>query len=165
MRQPRIDALQVKGWGIDADPENDPTYPIKKRNNGEHAGYSWERPEQQRSSVEILRSNERPSVSAVFGTSTPPSGLSGAIRRKAFKFSESSYGHWVPLMWADRLNMIAGIAQDLSGGRVPNVFAERGWGAAWRFQRGRVVTRVAVAGIAAAAAFMYLRGRDCGDIG
>ncbi len=32
---------------MDADPKNDPTYPMKKRNNGEHAGYSWERPPQQ----------------------------------------------------------------------------------------------------------------------
>ena len=40
-RQPQngmIDPAQVLGWGIDADPRNDPTYPIKNRNNGEHAG-------------------------------------------------------------------------------------------------------------------------------
>jgi threonine dehydrogenase-like Zn-dependent dehydrogenase len=37
-----------EGWGVDADPENDPTYPMKKRNNGEHAGYTWQRPSQQR---------------------------------------------------------------------------------------------------------------------
>jgi hypothetical protein len=34
----RIDPSQVKGWGVDADPKNDPTYPMKRRNNGEHAG-------------------------------------------------------------------------------------------------------------------------------
>jgi hypothetical protein len=33
---------------------------MKKRNNGEHAGYRWERPPQQPVSVEILHSNERP---------------------------------------------------------------------------------------------------------
>src|ERR687884_1988248 len=122
-----VDPSQVKGWGVDANPENDPTYPIKRRNNGEHAGYSWERPPQQRADVEVLHSNERPNVSAVFGTSTPPAGLSGMIRRFAFQYSESSYGHWLPLMLADRVNVVEGILQDLMKGHVPNVFAESGW--------------------------------------
>src|SRR5215207_9794292 len=103
MRPLPIDPRQVKGWGVDADPENDPTYPIKARNNEEQAGYTWERPTRQPVDVEVLHSNERPSVSAAFGTSTPPSGLSGVIRRFAFQYSESSYGHGLPLMLADRV--------------------------------------------------------------
>ena len=51
--------------------------------------------------AEVLHSNERPNISAAFGTSTPPSGLSGALRRFAFRYSESSYAHWLPLMLAD----------------------------------------------------------------
>jgi hypothetical protein len=34
------DPSQIKGWGVDADPKNDPTYPMKHRNDGEHSGYS-----------------------------------------------------------------------------------------------------------------------------
>src|SRR6188768_1356919 len=83
----RIEPSQVKGWGIDADPENDPTYPMKKRVEGEHAGYSWERPTQQPVDVEVLHSNERPNVAAAFGAANPPAGISGMIRREAFKFS------------------------------------------------------------------------------
>src|SRR5699024_7490906 len=82
------------GWAMDADPKNDPTYPMKKRTNEEHKGYTWERPTQQFVDIEVLHSNERPNITAVFGTSTPPSGLSGMIRRYAFKFSENHYGHW-----------------------------------------------------------------------
>lgn len=136
-----IQDLRPTGWGIDADPRNDPTYPIKKRNNAEHAGYTWARPAQQQSKVEVLRSNERPNLSAIYGTATPPTGLSGAIRRFAFKFSESSYGHWVPLMLADRVNMVEGIFDDLDRGRVPNIFAELGWGAEWRYNRRRFLIR------------------------
>ena len=66
------DPSQIEGWGVDTDPKNDPTYPMKNRNDGEHAGYSWERPPQQPIAVEVLHSNERPDVTAVFGTSTPP---------------------------------------------------------------------------------------------
>jgi hypothetical protein len=58
---------------------------MKHRNDGEHAGYSWERPPQQPITTEILHSIERPDVTSVFGTSTPPSGLSGSIRRFAFR--------------------------------------------------------------------------------
>ena len=111
---------------MDADPKNDPTYPMKKRNNGEHAGYSWERPPQQPNNVEVLHSNERPNVSATFGTSTPPSGLSGMIRRVAFRYSESSYGHWLPLMLADRVGVVEGVLEDLRRGRVSQYLRRTG---------------------------------------
>ena len=140
---------QIKGWGVDADPKNDPTYPMKDRNNGEHAGYSWERPQQQPIIIEVLHSNERPNVTSVFGTSTPPSELSGVIRRIAFRYSESSYGHWLPLMLADRVSVVEGVLGDLKHGHVPNVFAERGWKAEWKHNRaglvGRILGRLALA--------------------
>ena len=151
------DPSQIKGWGVDADSENDPTYPMKNRNNGEHEGYSWERPTQQPRSVEILHSNERPNVSAVFGTSTPPAGLSGMIRRAAFKYSENSYGHWLPLMLADRVGVVEGYLEDFSRGHIPNVFAERGWKAEWKHNRKSLVTRIAVGAVIASAAVAYLR--------
>ncbi|MGB4399920.1 MAG: hypothetical protein WBJ10_11160 [Daejeonella sp.] len=50
---------------------------MKNYTGDDHNRINWERPEQQKESVEILHSNERPSVSAVFGTTSPPSGLSG----------------------------------------------------------------------------------------
>jgi hypothetical protein len=151
-----IDQSQVKGWGVDADPENDPTYPMKNRNNGEHAGYSWKRPAQQPESVEVLHSNERPNVTSAFGTSTPPAGLSGMIRRFAFKYSENSYGHWLPLMLADRIGMVEGVVDDLAHGHVPNVFGEMGWKAEWKHNRKSLVTRIAVGTVIASVAVAYL---------
>jgi hypothetical protein len=136
------DFSQIEGQGVDADPNNDPTYPMKHRTDGEHAGYAWERPQQQPITVEVLHSNERPDVTAVFGTSTPPSGPSGAIRRLAFKYSESSYGHWLPLMLADRVGVVEGVVGDLRQGHVPNVFAERGWRAEWKHNRPSLLRRV-----------------------
>ena len=154
-----IDPSQVKGWGIDANPKNDPTYPMKNRNNGEHAGYSWERPTQQPKSVEVLHSNERPNVSSTFGTSTPPAGLSGVIRRAAFKFSENSYGHWVPLMLADRVGVVEGVVYDLAHGHVPNVFGEMGWKAEWKHNRKSLVTRILIGAVVVTAAVAYVRSR------
>ncbi len=144
MEPTAIDPSTVKGWGVDADPENDPTYPMKKRNNGEHAGYSWKRPSQQSPTVEVLHSNERPHVTSAFGTSTPPKGLSGMLRRFAFRYSESSYGHWLPLMLADRIGVVEGIVEDLGRGHVPNIFEELGWRAEWKHNRKSLVRRIVV---------------------
>jgi hypothetical protein len=107
----------------------------------------------------VLHSIERPNVSAAFGTSTPPAGLSGAIRRFAFNYSESSYGHWLPLMLADRVGVVEGYLEDLSRGHIPNVFAERGWKAEWQHNRRSLVTRVVVGAVLASAAVALLSGK------
>ena len=153
------DHSQINGWGVDADPKNDPTYPMKNRDDGEHAGYSWERPPPQPITIEVLHSNERPDVTSVFGTSTPPSGLSGAIRRKAFRYSESSYGHWLPLMLADRVNVVEGVLGDLRQAHVPNVLSERGWKAQWKHDRTNLVRRILVRAVLISAAVVYLSNR------
>jgi len=154
-----IEPSQIKGWGVDADPENDPSYPMKVRKpEVDHAGYSWERPQQQPVDVEVLHSNERPNVAATFGTSVPPSGLSGLIRRAAFNYSEDSYGHWLPLMLADRVQVVEGVLQDLATGHVPNIFGELGWKAEWKHDRARVVKKVAIGGAVALAVYaLFLR--------
>src|SRR5215212_6785000 len=137
------DHSQIKGWGVDADAKNDPDlYPMKHRSEGEQAGYSWERPQQQPLTVEVLHSNERPDVTSVFGTSMPPSGPSGVLRRLAFRYSESSYGHWLPLVLADRVGVVEGVLSDLKHSQVPNVFAEWGWKAEWEHNRTSLLRRV-----------------------
>ena len=73
----------IPGWGIDADPQNNPTYPYKHWNGSDHERLNYERPPMQPVTVEVLHSIERPGLSCVFGTSVPPSGVSGAIRRFA----------------------------------------------------------------------------------
>jgi len=153
------DTSQIAGWGVDADPKNDPTYPMKHRTDGEHEGYSWERPPQQPATVEVLRSIERSDLTSAFGTSTPPAGASGAIRRFAFKYSESSYGHWLPLMLADRVGVVEGFLEDFNQGRVPNVFAERGLRAEWEHNRSGLVQRALVRGALVAAAVAYFKNR------
>jgi hypothetical protein len=146
----------IKGWGVDADRENEPTYPIKKYTGDDHKRLNYQRPTQQTANVEILKSNERPSVSAVFGTSTPPSGLSGAIRRYAFRYSEGSWGHWLPLILADRINVIEGVIDDLKKGYVPNIFAERGWKAEWKYNRKGMVKKIATGILITSAVAAYL---------
>ena len=162
MQQKTIDPATVKGWGVDANPENDPTYPMKKRNDREQKGYTWQRPTQQSLDIEVLHSNERPNVTAVFGRSSPPRGLSGMLRRYAFNHSESSYGHWLPLMLADRVGMVEGLVEDVARGHIPNLFGELGWRAEWQHNRKSLVTRVAV-GTAVVGALIAYFSRDRDD--
>ena len=146
-----IDATKVVGWAIDADPENDPTYPYRDRSKDEGLTSNWQRPPQQVSDVEILQSIEHIRTPAVFGTATPPSGISGMIRRLAFRWSESNWIHWLMLMGADRINVVEGIAQDLARGRVPNIPAEMGMRSEWRHNRNGLLIKLGVAAAAGAA--------------
>ncbi|GAB4039825.1 hypothetical protein [Spirosoma jeollabukense] len=149
----------INGWGIDADPKNEPTYPMKNYTGDDHQRINWERPPLQEVTVEILKSNERPNLTAVFGTSAPPSGLSGAIRRYAFKSSESEYGHWLPLLLADRINVVEGIVDDLRQGHIPNIFAEKGWKADWKYNRMGLAKNVLI-GVAVTTALVVLVNRN-----
>ena len=134
----------IKGWGIDADPGNEPTYPMKRYTGDDHAGLDYERPPLQPVDVEVLHSNERPDITATFGTPNPPSGLSGIIRRYAFRYSENSLLHWMPLLLADRVNVVEGVIDDLAHGHIPNIFAEKGWKAEWKHKPQRLVKKVAI---------------------
>jgi hypothetical protein len=145
----------IPGWGIDADPDNNPTYPMKRYTGADHDRLKYERAPQQPQKMEVLYSNERPGITRVFGTSTPPSGLSGMLRRYAFKFSEGSSGHWLTLILADRVNVMEGIIDDLAHGHVPNFFAERGWNAEWKYNRKGAVQSLAV-GLAVTTALIVL---------
>src|SRR5687768_10729940 len=111
---------ELPGWGVDADPTNNPTHPMKKYTGADHERLNYPRAQQQSRTVEVLQSNERPALTRVFGTSVPPSGLSGVLRRYAFRFSEGNAGHWLTLILADRINAIEGVAEDLRKGIVPN---------------------------------------------
>lgn len=150
----------IKGWGVDADPHNDPTYPMKRWNGRDHQHSNYKRPTQQIAKVEILKTVEKKHLSATFGTSAPPAGLSGMIRRWAFKYSEDSYKHWVPLIIADRVDAVEGVFDDLVHGHIPNLFAEHGWNAQWKYNRKSFLIKVAAGVLITSTAVMIMTGQD-----
>jgi hypothetical protein len=145
-----VDYKNIPGWGMDADPENEPTYPMKNYTGDDHNRINYERSSPQVKDVEILMSTERPAISAVFGNTVPPSGLSGMIRRYAFQHSEDRYRHWLPLILADRVNMIEGLVDDFRKGYVPNIFAEKGWKMELKYNKKAVAKAAAVTAIGVA---------------
>jgi hypothetical protein len=65
-------------------------------------------------------------------------------------------------MLADRVAVAEGNLNDLKSGRVPNVFAERGWSAEWQHNRQGLARRVLVQAGLVLAAVTYLRRKKAG---
>ena len=93
---------QIPGWGADLDPADRPSYP--REQPGIETGAHWDFPERQPEKWPRERSVEHAFLPPVFGTSTPPSGVSGVIRRHAYKYSEGRAAHWLLLIAADRID-------------------------------------------------------------
>ena len=53
-----VDTSTIPGWGVDADPQNDPTFPMRHQEDQRDRGLTWQRPDQQKPTVEVLRSIE-----------------------------------------------------------------------------------------------------------
>jgi hypothetical protein len=115
----------IRGWGADLDHANRPAYPMERQ----PPRLEEPRPasvEPQARDPRVLHSIERPGLTPVFGTTCPPRGISGFLRRRAFRYSEGDLRHWMMLLFADRVDMVEGIASDLARGHVPNLYREMG---------------------------------------
>lgn len=110
-----FDRSQIPGWGADLDRSKRPAVPMERTPREDDA--HWEIPEAQKPTVEVLHSIERPGLTPVFGTACPPKGLSGRIRRRAFRHSENDLRHWMMLLFADRVNVVEGMLEDVGRSR------------------------------------------------
>jgi hypothetical protein len=135
----------IQGWGVDLDPQVRPAYPME-RTPPRFINKHWDELEHQPRSVKVFHSTERPGLTPVFGTAQPPSGVSGKLRDFAFGYSENDLRHWLMLLFADRVNMVEGILDDLAHGHVPNFFKEMGGPAEWKYNRAGFYKKAAIAG-------------------
>lgn len=135
----------IQGWGADLDKAVRPAVPMERTPPRLH-NVHWDAPAEQPRTVKVFHSTERPGLTPVFGTSTPPSGVSGMIRGAAFHYSENDLRHWLMLLFADRVNVVEGILEDLARGHVPNIFAEMGGPAEWKYNRAGLIRKALIAG-------------------
>jgi hypothetical protein len=150
----------IIGWGVDLPTANRPAYP--KERTPPRLEVPWNEPEPQKQNIEVLVSVAHVPRPPVFGTVQPPSGLSGAIRRVAFGWAEADIRHWLMLILADRVNVVEGVIDDLAHGHVPNVFAEMGWKAKYKYNKVGFFTKIAVIS-AVAGLGVYLLTRENED--
>lgn len=152
------DMSHIQGWGTDLDHKNRPAVPME-RTPPRLDGAVRVAPEQQAQDIEVLVSPEYPSITPLFGTGPAPSGLSGILRRLAFKMTENDVRHFMLLLLADRVNMVEGIGSDLLSGQVPNVLGEMGIKAEWQHNRAGLVRKVAVATAVTGVAYYLIKRR------
>lgn len=158
-RPTREQLSHIQGWGADLDHKNRPAIPMERtppRFIHAHEGKLPQQPE----NVEVLVSTERPGITPIFGTAQPPKGLSGMMRRIAFRWAENDLRHWLLLLAADRVNVVEGIGEDLAQGKVPNVFAEMGIKSEWEHNKAGLVKKAAIATAVVGTAVYLMRRRD-----
>jgi hypothetical protein len=135
---------RIPGWGVDLDRAVRPQVP-RERIVLEGDGPAWAVPEQQPELIRRERSVEHGRLTPVFGTAVPLQGLSGRIRRRAYRASEAQASHWLLLMLGDRVDAWEHMVRSWGTLHPDNPvtqtgivaeFTRHGWGS--RAGRGRV---------------------------
>jgi hypothetical protein len=121
---------RIPGWGADLDPNDRPSVPRLKFDPAA-TGAHWDFPERQPEKWPRERSIEHEMLPPVFGTSTPPRGLSGLVRRYAYRYSEGRAAHWLILMGADRINSIESHLVSFASLHPDNPFTQTGIRSEW----------------------------------
>jgi hypothetical protein len=117
---------RIPGWGADLDPHDRPAVP-KQQWQEDFSGAHWEFPERQPEKWPRERSIEHAFVTPVFGTSCPPKGLSGVLRKVAYrKYSEARAAHWLILIAADRVDAWESHLRSFATLRPDNPITETG---------------------------------------
>jgi hypothetical protein len=88
----------------DAAPVVRPGVPRQHRAVPDPGAY-WDRPGQQRGTSTLARSGLR-EATPVFGTAQPARGLSGLVRRAAYRVPEHRAARWALLLAGDRIDVL-----------------------------------------------------------
>jgi hypothetical protein len=117
---------RIPGWGVDLDPKDRPSVP-KLKWQDDRSGAHWDFPERQPEKQPRERSIEHAFLTPVFGTTCPPKGLSGALRRFSYrKYSEGRAAHWLLLLAADRVDAWESHLRSFATPRPDNPVTETG---------------------------------------
>jgi hypothetical protein len=135
---------RIPGWGVDLDPKDRPAVPRERFDPGA-TGAHWDFPERQPETWPRERSIEHKFLTPVFGTSCPPKGVSGAMRKLAYaRYSEGRAAHWLILLAADRVDAVESHLRSFASLHPDNPITETGvlsefsrHGFSSRFGRGR----------------------------
>jgi hypothetical protein len=96
----------IPGAGIDADPGQRPGVPMEKDPPEPVGAAHWGQPIRQPDPGYILKRRGLEKLTPVFGTSVPPRGISGLMRRAAYAIPDHRTTHWLVLLLADRIDVL-----------------------------------------------------------
>jgi hypothetical protein len=117
---------RIPGWGADLDPADRPSYP-REVLDPSATGAHWGFPERQPEHGERERSIEHAFLTPAFGTAQPLRGISGAVRRYAYRrHSEAKAAHWLLLIAGDRIDVAENVLRSFATLRPDNPFTQTG---------------------------------------
>lgn len=94
----------LNGMAVDADETQRPGVPMENDRPAPVGNAHWLTPERQRDPGYILKRKGLEELTPVFGTTVPPKGLSGLMRRAAYEIPDHYTSHWMMLLLADRVD-------------------------------------------------------------
>lgn len=100
----RVQQRRPEYWGVDLDPARRPGVPMMRKDPQPlpNTRFPPERQPGEPSSPKHGRPNKP--MPPVFGTAIPPRGLSGAIRKLAYRYPDHYPRHWLLMMLGDRVD-------------------------------------------------------------
>jgi hypothetical protein len=90
----------------DASPKARPGVPAERATPEPVANAHWVEPPRQTPRGKELKDVDRPELTATFGTGQPPRGLSGLLRKRAYRIPDYRARRWMLLLLADRIDAI-----------------------------------------------------------
>jgi hypothetical protein len=106
---------ETKSRAVDLDGRNRPGVPMELK--PEPLPGSRTPIEPQHSDVKVLKDPVLKHMPPVFGTAQPPAGLSGVLRKLAYRYPTNWARRWMVLMLADRVDAVEhGMRRSLRGG-------------------------------------------------
>lgn len=90
----------------DASQNERPGVPMEKARPTPVGNAHWLTPDRQPDPGNILKRKGLAQLTPVFGTSLPPKGVSGLMRRAAYEIPEHFTSHWLVLLLADRVDAL-----------------------------------------------------------
>lgn len=94
-------------YGVDRALEDRPGVPMEAEPEPAE-GVHWEEIPRQPVRQTVLKRRGLTRLTPVFGTSVPPRGISGLMRRVAYRIPEHRARHWLLLLAADRVDVMEG---------------------------------------------------------
>jgi hypothetical protein len=118
---------RIPGWGADLNPSDRPCVPrLQPRRDLDEPPSDL--PPRQPELWPRERSIEHAMLTPVFGTSCPPHGLSGRIRRFSYRrYSEGRAAHWLLLLLADRVDSTGSTFRSFATIRPDDPITETGF--------------------------------------
>ncbi len=94
------------GRAVDESPDRRPGVPMEYDPPHAIGAAHWTEPARQPDPGWVLKRKGLDQLTPVFGTAVPPRGLSGALRRAAYRIADHENAHWMLLLLADRVDAL-----------------------------------------------------------